>query len=56
MALTVISIHAPRVRGDFGLTALVSSAVISIHAPRVRGDAARVQSIGLDVFQSTPLV
>ncbi|MCD7772502.1 MAG: hypothetical protein LUH08_00365, partial [Ruminococcus sp.] len=37
-AITKISIHAPRVRGDCSVEKTVKTFDISIHAPRVRGD------------------
>ena len=36
----LISIHAPRVRGDYTQQPRKGGLYISIHAPRVRGDAA----------------
>ena len=52
----MISIHAPRVRGDLAPPTQMQIRSISIHAPRVRGDCTTSATVVLGAFQSTPLV
>ena len=52
----LISIHAPRVRGDEPVKDEEPKPQISIHAPRVRGDRVRPPASTTRQFQSTPLV
>ncbi len=37
--LTEVSIHAPRMRGDWRGIAITLGLAVSIHAPRMRGDS-----------------
>ena len=52
-----VSIHAPRVRGDFNEWVKFQRYAVSIHAPRVRGDQEGFKAAAAAIqFQSTPLV
>ena len=53
--LAGVSIHAPRVGGDFRRRALKTGDDVSIHAPRVGGDVLELGALcGENGFQSTP--
>ena len=55
-AKLVISIHAPRGRGDLEMAKFFKQQQISIHAPRGRGDQIQQERAhAMLIFQSTPL-